>query len=58
VRGSNHCLIGLFEDRVAGRAILVSVIDNLVKGAASQPVISRRLPRRGHRARPVNAVAC
>jgi N-acetyl-gamma-glutamyl-phosphate reductase len=38
VRGSNHCLIGVFEDRVPGRAILVSVIDNLVKGAAGQAV--------------------
>jgi N-acetyl-gamma-glutamyl-phosphate reductase len=38
VRGSNHCLIGVFEDRVPGRAILVSVLDNLVKGAAGQAV--------------------
>lgn len=38
VRGSNHCLIGLFEDRLPGRAIIVSVIDNLVKGASGQAV--------------------
>lgn len=38
VRGSNHCLIGVVADRVPGRAILVSVIDNLVKGAAGQAV--------------------
>jgi len=38
VRGSNHCLIGVFEDRLPGRAIVVSVIDNLVKGAAGQAV--------------------
>ena len=38
VRGSNHCLIGVFADRVPGRAILISVIDNLVKGAAGQAV--------------------
>lgn len=38
VRGSNLCLIGLAADRVAGRAILVSAIDNLVKGAAGQAV--------------------
>ncbi|HZD24725.1 MAG TPA: N-acetyl-gamma-glutamyl-phosphate reductase, partial [Alphaproteobacteria bacterium] len=38
VRGSNHCLIGVFEDRVPGRAILVSVLDNLVKGASGQAV--------------------
>jgi N-acetyl-gamma-glutamyl-phosphate reductase len=36
VRGSNLCLIGVFADRVKRRAILVSAIDNLVKGAAGQ----------------------
>ena len=36
VRGSNLCLIGVFADRVAGRAILVSALDNLVKGASGQ----------------------
>ena len=38
VRGSNQCLIGIFEDRIPGRAILVSVIDNLIKGAAGQAI--------------------
>jgi N-acetyl-gamma-glutamyl-phosphate reductase len=38
VRGSNHCLIGVFADRIAGRAILLSVIDNLVKGASGQAI--------------------
>jgi N-acetyl-gamma-glutamyl-phosphate reductase len=38
VRGSNYCLIGVFADRLPGRAILVSVIDNLVKGASGQAV--------------------
>jgi N-acetyl-gamma-glutamyl-phosphate reductase len=38
VRGSNHCLIGVFADRVPGRAILVSVLDNLVKGASGQAI--------------------
>ena len=38
VRGTNECRIGIFADRVPGRAILVSVIDNLVKGAAGQAV--------------------
>ena len=36
VRGSNLCLIGIFADRVPGRAILVSALDNLVKGASGQ----------------------
>lgn len=38
VRGSNHCVIGVFADRVPGRAILLSVTDNLVKGASGQAV--------------------
>ena len=36
VRGSNMCLLGVFADRVPGRAILVSALDNLVKGASGQ----------------------
>jgi N-acetyl-gamma-glutamyl-phosphate reductase len=38
VRGTNHCFIGLFPDRVDGGAILVCAIDNLVKGASGQAV--------------------
>ncbi len=38
VRGSNLCHIGLAQDRLSGRAILVSAIDNLVKGASGQAV--------------------
>jgi N-acetyl-gamma-glutamyl-phosphate reductase len=38
VRGSNHCRIGVFADRRRTRAIVVSVIDNLVKGASGQAV--------------------
>ena len=36
VRGSNFCHIGIFADRIPGRAIVVSTIDNLVKGSAGQ----------------------
>ncbi len=36
VRGSNHCQIGVFADRIPGRAIIIGVIDNLVKGSAGQ----------------------
>jgi len=36
VRGSNFCHIGVFADRLSGRAIVVSAIDNLVKGSAGQ----------------------
>jgi N-acetyl-gamma-glutamyl-phosphate reductase len=38
VRGSNLCLIGLARDRLSGRAIVISAIDNLVKGASGQAV--------------------
>ena len=43
VRGSNLCLIGLSNDRMSGRAILVSAIDNLVKGASGQAVQNMNL---------------
>jgi N-acetyl-gamma-glutamyl-phosphate reductase len=36
VRGSNYCHVGVFADRIPGRAIVVSAIDNLVKGSAGQ----------------------
>jgi len=38
VRGSNNAHIGVFEDRIPGRAIIVVVIDNLVKGSSDQAV--------------------
>ncbi|MCI5049881.1 MAG: N-acetyl-gamma-glutamyl-phosphate reductase [Rickettsiales bacterium] len=36
VLGTNECRICVSADRVAGKAIIVSVIDNLVKGASGQ----------------------
>ncbi len=36
VRGSNNCHLAVFEDRIAGRAIVTSALDNLVKGSAGQ----------------------
>lgn len=38
VRGSNFCDLGLVSDPRTGRVIVVSAIDNLVKGAAGQAV--------------------
>jgi N-acetyl-gamma-glutamyl-phosphate reductase len=38
VRGSNRALIGVAADRQTGRAIVISAIDNLVKGASGQAV--------------------
>jgi N-acetyl-gamma-glutamyl-phosphate reductase len=38
VRGSNYCILGVYSDRIPGRAIVISAIDNLVKGSAGQAV--------------------
>jgi N-acetyl-gamma-glutamyl-phosphate reductase len=38
VRGSNMTFIGVAADRVPGRAIVVSALDNLTKGASGQAV--------------------
>lgn len=38
MRGTNFCLANVFEDRIPGRAVVISVIDNLVKVRASQCV--------------------
>ena len=43
VRGSNQCHIGVYADRVPGRAILISALDNLVKGASGQAVQNMNL---------------
>ena len=36
VRGSNYCNIAVMKDRIEGRAIVISTLDNLVKGSAGQ----------------------
>jgi N-acetyl-gamma-glutamyl-phosphate reductase len=38
VRGSNMTFLGVARDRIAGRAIVGSALDNLVKGASGQAV--------------------
>lgn len=38
VRGSNHCLLSVNKDRVDGRVILFSTLDNLVKGSSGQAI--------------------
>jgi N-acetyl-gamma-glutamyl-phosphate reductase len=43
VRGSNMTFIGLAADRIAGRAIIVSALDNLTKGASGQAVQNMNL---------------
>ncbi len=43
VRGSNLCRIGVVADRVPGRVIVLSVLDNLMKGASGQAVQNANL---------------
>jgi len=43
VRGSNLCVMNVFDDRLPDRVILVAAIDNLVKGAAGQAVQNMNL---------------
>ena len=38
VRGSNMTYIGVVADRITGRAIIVSALDNMTKGASGQAV--------------------
>jgi len=38
VRGANMAEIGVFPDRLEGRAVVIAAIDNLVKGASGQAV--------------------
>jgi N-acetyl-gamma-glutamyl-phosphate reductase len=43
VRGSNYVQIGVVEDRIKGRAIVLSTLDNLVKGSAGQAIQNMNL---------------
>jgi N-acetyl-gamma-glutamyl-phosphate reductase len=43
VRGSNMTFIGVASDRIAGRAIIASALDNLTKGASGQAVQNMNL---------------
>jgi N-acetyl-gamma-glutamyl-phosphate reductase len=43
VRGSNMTFIGVTADRIAGRAIIGSALDNLVKGASGQAIQNMNL---------------
>jgi len=38
VRGSNYCDLGVMVDESSGQVIVISAIDNLVKGASGQAV--------------------
>ncbi len=43
VRGSNMTFIGVTKDRIPGRAIIGSALDNLVKGASGQAIQNMNL---------------
>jgi N-acetyl-gamma-glutamyl-phosphate reductase len=43
VRGSNFCDIGVYADPRTGRAVVVTAIDNLVKGASGQAIQNMNL---------------
>jgi len=43
VRGSNFCHIGVVPDRITGRTIVVTVLDNLTKGSSGQALQNANL---------------
>ena len=43
IAGSNYCHIGVVGDRIPGRAVVVSVLDNLTKGSSGQAIQNANL---------------
>lgn len=43
IRGSNFCHVGVVADRRAGRAIVISALDNLTKGSSGQALQNANL---------------
>jgi N-acetyl-gamma-glutamyl-phosphate reductase len=43
IRGSNYVQIGVAGDRMAGRAVVVAVLDNLTKGSSGQAIQNANL---------------
>jgi N-acetyl-gamma-glutamyl-phosphate reductase len=43
IRGSNYCHLGVIGDRMKGRAMVVSVLDNLTKGSSGQALQNANL---------------
>jgi N-acetyl-gamma-glutamyl-phosphate reductase len=43
IQGSNFCHLGVIADRIAGRAVVVSVLDNLTKGSSGQAIQNANL---------------
>ena len=43
IQGSNFCHVGVIGDRIPGRAVVVSVLDNLTKGSSGQAIQNANL---------------
>jgi N-acetyl-gamma-glutamyl-phosphate reductase len=43
VRGSNFCHIGVVEDRISGRVVILAALDNLTKGSSGQALQNANL---------------
>lgn len=43
IAGSNFCHLGVVGDRIPGRAVIVSVLDNLTKGSSGQAIQNANL---------------
>ena len=43
IAGSNFCHVGVIGDRIPGRAVVVSVLDNLTKGSSGQAIQNANL---------------
>lgn len=43
IRGSNFCHVGVVADRIAGRVIVISALDNLTKGSSGQALQNANL---------------
>ena len=43
IRGTNFCNMNVIKDRIPGRAIIVSAIDNVVKGASGAAIQNMNL---------------
>ena len=43
IRGSNFCHIGVVQDRIEGRALVIAALDNLTKGSSGQALQNANL---------------
>ena len=43
IAGSNFCHLGVIGDRIAGRTLVIAVLDNLTKGSSGQAIQNANL---------------